>query len=164
MKTCEALQDLLPLHATGDTGPEEALQVEDHLRACQSCTGDLEAYGRLAGEVRRHLGAVPPLPERAAAAGPALSARDQGSRWHQAAWMRLALAAALVMAGVLVGRLTVGPAAMSPGEAAGPRSAGAVVARQPPASAALTVFSPSLRPFLTQAARPAEGSRRTTSP
>jgi predicted anti-sigma-YlaC factor YlaD len=39
MIRCESVEDLLPLHATGDTTVEEALQVEEHTGGCGTCRG-----------------------------------------------------------------------------------------------------------------------------
>ncbi len=148
---CQALADLIPLVASGDASVEECLQVEEHTAACPACRGDLDADRRLCETARRELAPVPPPSgAQARAAHSAASA----FRWLP----RLAAAAALLLAGLAVGRWTapepaalVGVPATRPGKAEPPAERVAGLARGRPG--ALSVFSPAARPYLTAAAR-----------
>jgi anti-sigma-K factor RskA len=40
----EEIKELLALHALGQLGPDEAAIVDDHLRACDDCVAELQAY------------------------------------------------------------------------------------------------------------------------
>ena len=168
MKTCDALEDLLPLHAIGETDLDEAMAVEDHLRRCTACREHVEAYTALAGTLRQEMGQVPPVPadlnstERAAYRSPPVSSPGSSRRWP-----RLALAAGLLLAGLLVGRYTTSPEALpvlSGRTPAGPPpilSAG-VNARR--GRAMLSVFAPSVRAYLKQLAVAEDADPPTTSP
>jgi len=93
MNLCERLEDLLPLHAVGDTSVEEGLQVEEHVAICPACRADMALYARMVGAARNEL-----APE----------ARAQASRKAALSAWRPAAAAALLVAclatGIVVGR------------------------------------------------------------
>jgi hypothetical protein len=148
MIRCESVEDLLPLHATGDTTVEEALQVEEHTGGCGTCRGEMEFYAKLAGVARDELTQAPPVPE--AVHLPA-GARSGGSR-------RLAAAAALLAAGLALGtalgRWSAAEPVPAPSEPAAVLPAAMAEARSLP----LSVFSPHARARLSRVAR-AEGPK-----
>ncbi len=152
MSDCREFEDLLPLHAVGESGLDEALAVEEHLGGCPACREEVVALGALSVSLRRELGDVPPVPEpwvtgtsTSGATAPILGL---------AGWRGIALAAGLLLAGVLVGRWSM-PA--SPGmttttpavSTAGAPSLVAAGLSRPPA---FSVFSPAARRFLSEAA------------
>jgi hypothetical protein len=168
MTSCDAYRDLLPLHAVDDTSVEESLRLEEHLQNCATCREELETYRRICDTARRELAAVPGAPEKMPGMAPSdggtfgdlagiRSARagSPGTVGRRGGW--LAAAAALLLAGVLVGRWSVTPVTVlpPPGATATP----SVDSLQAPVETtryrrpALSVFSRAARPFLTKAAQ-----------
>ena len=104
-------QDDLVLHHYGE---DDAARIDEHLAACETCRGELEA-------IRRTLAAVPveAVPERGEDYGaqvwerirPRLAARRRSDAARRL-WIPMALAAALLMA-FLLGRHTAPPPPMS---------------------------------------------------
>jgi len=165
MKHCREFEDLLPLHAVQETGLDEALAVEEHLAGCPVCRRELAGLRELSRSLRRELSAVPPVPETWPAEALPERAAPLAGLLGLAGWRGLALAATLLLAGILVGRLSA-PAEMSVDRpAAAPATAAVPAARlaaperhRPPA---FSVFSPAARRFLSEAA---QRRGRATSP
>jgi predicted anti-sigma-YlaC factor YlaD len=155
MTRCESIEDLLPLHATGDTTVEEGLRVEEHLAACAGCRADGELYAAMTAVARTELAHVPSAPEVAGAAEAASPVRRFHGRGLALGYGRLAAAAALLTiglaAGAAVGRWSAGSPAASPdaGTPGGALPAGVVQVRSLP----LSVFSPHARARLSRVAR-----------
>jgi predicted anti-sigma-YlaC factor YlaD len=157
---CDELADLLPLAATGDVTVQEDLEVEDHLVGCAACRDEMQAYRKLCATASQELAPVPALPPLAAAGGGAATG-SRSSRWAG----RLAVAAALLLAGVVAGlwggHLVQTPASRT--DAAGP-GAGPIAATSPVELAraragALSVFSPAARPYLMAVAQGGQAMR-----
>jgi predicted anti-sigma-YlaC factor YlaD len=145
MSHCREFEDVLPLHAVGETGLDEALAVEEHLAGCPACRDEVVALRELSVSLRRELGDVPAVPDPWLA-----GASTPGTRWPAwalAGWRGVALAAGLLLAGILVGRWSVP-------EQAGQRLPIPAVstARDLDRPLAFSVFSPAARRFLSEAA------------
>jgi len=155
MNDCRQVEDLLPLHAVGDTSLSEEMQVEEHVGACARCRDALEAYRLICATARRELSAAPPVP------------RLHISGWRRspiparAGWFQLVAAVLILLAGLVLGRLI-----LPPPRASSPRDGLAAPAaevlrggrrlearehalRTPTAS----VFAPALRKTLSRAAQ-----------
>ena len=145
MSPCREFEDLLPLHAVGETGLDEALVVEEHLGGCPACREELVALRELSVSLRRELGDVPPVPD------PWLTDTSTpgatGSVLGLAGWRGFALAAGLLLAGILVGRWSMyeQPGMSTPT----PVMSTTTALRRPPA---FSVFSPAARRFLSEVA------------
>ncbi len=154
MSPCREFEDLLPLHAVGETGLDEALAVEEHLGGCPACREEVVALRELSLSLRRELGDVPPVPDPWLADTSTPGAT--GSVLGLAGWRGFALAAGLLLAGILVGRwsmpeqpgMSTPTPVMSTAGAVAP-SLLATALRRPPA---FSVFSPAARRFLSEAA------------
>jgi anti-sigma factor RsiW len=146
MSNCREFEDLLPLHAVGETGLDEALAVEEHLGGCPSCGAEVAAFRELSGSLRRELGDVPPVPGPTPAAPPLFLA----------GWRGMALAAGLLLAGILVGRWSM-PEPPGMGIPTPVMNEARALSRPP----AFSVFSPAARRFLSEAA---QGEGRAISP
>ncbi|MGH9870437.1 MAG: zf-HC2 domain-containing protein [Candidatus Polarisedimenticolia bacterium] len=137
MTRCEELQDLLPLHATGDITVEDGLRVEEHLDSCPACRETLALYARMVRTARLEL-----APEA------------RGGTEPRPAWSplrRRAAAAALLAAslatGLALGRLTARPEPLQLQTRPGPTLEGTRSAIP------LSIFSPSAREHVSRAAR-----------
>jgi predicted anti-sigma-YlaC factor YlaD len=165
MMDCRQLRDLLPLHAIDETRVEESLAVEEHVERCEACGEALAAYRRICETAGRVLAVVPGEPAPVSGSAGARRLESPRSRPGVGRWApALALAAALLMAGVLVGRWTAVPAAgptpsasallsgrlaLVPLREAIKAGTGASSRRRP----TLSVFSRPTRSILTQAIR-----------
>jgi len=166
MIECPDVEPLLAIHAVEETDVGEALRVEQHIAGCTACREILETYRTIRETVRRDRRTTPEAPALSLAGRPGAGAVAR-------VWApRLAAAALLLAAGLLIGRWSapgVGPA--TPTGAARPTVA-AVRAPEPAPGAtrglALSVFSPAARQYLEQAARSGrdggEAPRRGTAP
>lgn len=130
MTTCQDLEVLVTLRATGELSGEESRRLELHLAACARCRADAEADAALLRQVRLP---GPGDAERRATAGLAGGTlaelhRREGrvSTWKRAAVAVLAVAAILVavLAPALLGRRV----AVQPPAAARVADAGSVAA------------------------------------
>lgn len=154
MSKCREFEDLLPLHAVEETSLDEALVVEEHLGDCSDCREEVIVLRELSVSLRRELSHVPPLPDPwlTDSFTPGGIAPAPGL----AGWRGIALAAGLILAGILVGRWSMPeqaglrtPAAVMSTAGAGARSLVATKLRRPPG---FSVFSPAARRFLSEAA------------
>jgi anti-sigma factor RsiW len=130
MTTCQDLDVLVTLRATGDLSPDEARRLELHLAACARCRAEADADAALLRQV-----ALPPPSdaERRATAGLAratladLQRRERRTGWWRRAVVGLAAAAAIsfaVLAPALLGRRAhVPPGAVATSETAAAASA-----------------------------------------
>ena len=93
MSGCEEIRDLLPLMAVEELSIEGSLSVAEHLDECNACKTELQDYRAICAVARDDLVEVPPAPR------PAKTVPIAG-RW-------LAVAAALLLVGVFLGRMSV---------------------------------------------------------
>jgi len=147
MSPCREFEDLLPLHAVGETGLDEALAVEEHLGGCPACREEVVALRELSVSLRRELGDVPAVPDPWPADISTPGATPPVSVPGLAGWRGVALAAGLLLAGILVGRWSMPeqPGMSTPT----PVMSTTTALRRPPA---FSVFSPAARRFLSEAA------------
>jgi len=165
MNHCREYEDLLPLHAVGETGLDEAMAVEEHLGDCPACRAEVAALGELSESLRRELGEVPPVPDPWRADTDTPIGPAQVSVLRMAGWRGMALAASLLLAGVLVGRwstpeqsgMTTPAPVLSTEGAVAPAVVATVLRRRP----AFSVFSPVARRVLSAAAH---GDEEAISP
>jgi anti-sigma factor RsiW len=156
MSRCREFEDLLPLHAVGETGLDEALAVEEHLGACPACREEIVALQELSVSLRRELGDVPALPDPWLADTAIKGAAPPASVLGLAGWRGIALAAGLLLAGILVGRWSMpaqpGMSGLSPVMNTAGAVAPPLVATNLSRPPAFSVFSPAARRFLSDAA------------
>ena len=157
MSQCREFEDLLPLHAVGETGLNEALAVEEHLGGCPACRGEVAALRVVSESLCRELRDVPAVPDEWLVSGAPAGSTSLVSVLGLAGWRGLALAAGVLLAGILVGRLSVPERAgehtptpaVSTAVATVPLQVATDLRRRPPA---LSVFSPAARRFISAAA------------
>ncbi|MCZ6833471.1 MAG: zf-HC2 domain-containing protein [Acidobacteria bacterium] len=154
MSPCREFEDLLPLHAVGETGLDEALVVEEHLGGCPACREELVALRELSVSLRRELGDVPAVPDPWPAGTSTPGAT--GSVLGLAGWRGVALAAGLLLAGILVGRWSMpeqpGMSTPTPVISTAGAVAPSLLATALRRPAAFSVFSPAARRFLSEVA------------
>ncbi len=148
MNRCGAMEELLSLHATGDTDVEEGLRVEEHILTCAGCARDLEFYQKVTRVAAEELTAVPPAPLQM----PAATARPWSAALRRAAALLL-LASGLAV-GMIAGRWS------APGQPAAARAGAAGAARAPERGLPLSIFSPEARAILSGVARSGDHTRR----
>jgi hypothetical protein len=105
---CTAVRDLLPEHALGVTGPQDASSVERHIAVCAACRKEAKDLGRAASVMGFTLPPAEPaadLEDRIARKIHASSGRGRHLPRPRPRGVALAAAAALVLSGLGVGAL-----------------------------------------------------------
>lgn len=98
--THDEYQDLIELESLGALTPEESGLLEEHLRTCASCRGELDQAREAAASLALAADPVAPPPEiRSRVLGSVNASRERATRRAPLAWMPLAAAFAIVIVG-----------------------------------------------------------------